>query len=973
MVSKGLYRGFSRSGAAAGVLMILLAVVVILCSALMQYSCSPARSSRVDVSKGAPERPPAGSDIVSDPDLVTGMLPNGFRYTMMKNREPKDRVSMHLLVQVGSFHETVDQRGVAHFLEHMMFNGSKNYPPGELIKYFQLIGMQFGPDANAHTGFQETVYDILLPGGDTESIEEGLLVLKDYAQGALLLQEEIDRERGVILSEKRSRDSADYRTYVEELKFEFPDARFTHRLPIGEETVIRTVDHESMRQFYDTWYRPERMVLIIVGEFDVPGAERLVRAEFGDMTARGAVMSGIDFGEVHHEGLKTFYHHEAELGATSVAIEVARKTETRTDSAQLRREDLVIDMAGWMLQNRLEEMVSAPDAPFTSAVIYMGRFMQQVEYGEISADCRPENWKKALSRIEQTLRQALAFGFTGNELERVKKEMVSYLENAVVQAATRESGDLASEIIWHINNNRTFLSPGQENSLLKPIISEVTLDDVHAALQKAWPPDHRLVLVTGNASLESSDGRNPEKEIQSVYELSATAQVEAREDSAPSAFPYLLKPQSPGEIRRMEMVEDLDLVQVDFENGVRLNLKKTDFEAGKIRSSIVFGDGKSAEPLDCPGLAILSEAVVNESGLGRLDKNELAYALAGSQVKTAFEIEEDRFVYRGTCASQELELLVQALYAHVMDPGFRQDAFGLVMERVEQTCEALVRDIDGAMTLEGRRFLAGGDSRFGIPPLDSLKSLTLEDVRTWIGASRKNCVLEVNLVGDMDVEGAIDLVCEYFGAIPGGVAPSGEIQRRPVAFPAGKTLDVQVDTQIPKGLVVVAYPTDDYWDISRTRRISVLGDIFSEKLRERIREELGASYSPFAYNAPSRAHGGYGVLQAYVYVAPEQADLVVKAVREISGSIVQKGVSAEDLERSLKPILTSIKDYRRTNTYWLDSVMSDCLRHPQQLDWSRTFEADYASITVEDIKKMAETYLVDERAACITIVPVGKK
>jgi zinc protease len=199
---------------------------------------------------------------------------------------------------------------------------------------------------------------------------------------------------------------------------------------------------------------------------------------------------------------------------------------------------------------------------------------------------------------------------------------------------------------------------------------------------------------------------------------------------------------------------------------------------------------------------------------------------------------------------------------------------------------------------------------------------------------------------------------------------SSEKERRgAVAFPVGKALDISVDTQIEKGLVVVAYPTDDYWDISQTRRISVLGDIFSERLRKKIREELGASYSPYAYHAPSRAYDGYGLLQANVYVAPEHVDLVAKTVREISGNIAQQGVTEEELQRSLKPILTSIKDYRRTNSYWLDRVMADSLRHPQQLDWSRTFEADYAAITVEDILRMAETYLLDEKAACITIIP----
>jgi zinc protease len=912
---------------------------------------------------------PAESDLSPDPSVVAKILQNGFRYVMMENREPKDRVSMHLLVQAGSLHESESESGIAHYLEHMMFNGSENFPPGELVKYFQLIGMQFGPDANAHTSFRQTVYDVLLPAGNRESVEDGLVVLKDYAQGALLLQEEIDRERGIILAEKRSRDSASYRTYVAALKFEFPDARFSHRLPIGEESVIRSADTQLMKQFYDRWYRPDNMVLVMVGQFDVPGAEKLVQKMFGDMSARAPGAAAPEFGEISHEGLKTFYHHEPEIGATSVSIEAVRKVEKPADSKKLRKEDVLRSMAQRMLQNRLEEMVSKPDAPFTSASTYIGRSMQQIGYAEISANCPPENWKLALAQTEQTLRQALDFGFNENELVRVKREFVSYLETAVAQAVTRESGDLANEIIWHINNERVFLSPAQEASLLVPYINGVTLEVIHEALKKAWAPDHRLVLVTGNASLEDGSEMSPEKQIRAVYEASARQAVKAMEESRHASFPYLPKPASPGKITSRRNVEDLGITQVDFENGVRLNLKQTEFEADKVRVSIAFGDGKCSEPADQAGLAMLTEEVLNESGLGRLDKNELAYALAGTQVNSSFEISEDRFSMRGACASQETELLMQLLYARFMDPGFRPDALHLAMARFEQAYQSLSSDIDGAMNLKGRKFLAGGDSRFGMPSLDQLKGLNLGDIRAWALPLLEGSRLEVNVVGEMDPDAVIELVSLYFGSLPEKAPPLEQIPSTSIGFPMGESLDIRVDTKIEKGMVVVAYPTDDYWDISRTRRTSVLADIFSEKLRKKIREQLGASYSPFAYNQPSRAYAGYGVLQAYVHVAPEQASVVADAVKEISRDILENGVSAEDLERSLKPILTSIKDYRRTNTYWLDRVMTDSLRHPQQLDWSRSFEADYAAITVEDIRKVAAAYLVNKKAACITIVP----
>ncbi len=220
------------------------------------------------------------SDLQPDPKLIFGRLANGFRYVLMPNSEPRDRVSLHLNVQVGSLSESDGQRGLAHFLEHLMFNGSTNFPPGELVKYFQRIGMQFGPDANAHTGFEETVYDVLLPDGKPESLANGLLVLSDYAQGALLLPSEVARESKVILSEMRARDSTSYRILDARFQFEFEGTRVAQRLPIGLKEVIQGATSEDLKHFYDTWYRPETMILVMVGDITEATVEPLIKKHF---------------------------------------------------------------------------------------------------------------------------------------------------------------------------------------------------------------------------------------------------------------------------------------------------------------------------------------------------------------------------------------------------------------------------------------------------------------------------------------------------------------------------------------------------------------------------------------------------------------------------------------------------------------------------------------------------------------------
>ncbi|MDY6789774.1 MAG: insulinase family protein [Thermodesulfobacteriota bacterium] len=911
------------------------------------------------------------SDLDPDPEIVFGKLPNGLRYVLMENHEPKARVSMHLNVQAGSMNESDSEQGLAHFLEHMLFNGSTHFKPGELVKYFQSIGMQFGADANAHTGFYETVYDVLLPHGDREDLEKGLVVLKDYAQGALLLPSEIDRERKVVLAEKRTRDSASYRTFISTLKFELPDTRITERLPIGKESIIKNADQSLFKKFYDTWYRPEKMVIVMAGDFDTEVAAKLIQDNFSSISPRASPKPDSDIGKINHKGIKSFYHFEKETGNTTVSIEVIAKTDKTPDSFALQKKWLLRDIASRMVQDRLDAMVGKPGTPFTSAAISSGIYLRQIEYAAITADCSPENWKETLSVVEQTLRQAIEHGFTKSELNRVKKDFISGLDNAVKKAPTRNSRTLARDIISHVNNDRVLQSPGQGKTLFTPVIRSAALKNVHESFRKTWAPEHRLVLVTGNAKI-SSGKIDPKDIILSSFNQSRKVKVSPPVDKKSVTFPYLAEPEHRGRIVAKTVIDDLKIVQVDFENGVRLNLKKTDFKADEVKVLLAFGSGRSEEPADKAGLAQLSEAVINESGLGSLEKDDIERALAGKNTSVFFEIDEDKFSLNGTSVTKEIELLFQLIYAHLVDPGYRENAYQLSIKRFEQEYKALSSSIDGAMMLSGRRFLAGGDSRFGLPGFDELKKLTLKDIRSWIDKPLKHGRLEVSVVGDFDIDLMIDTVSRYLGSLP--VRKESEHDKRSdlPEFPAAQILKTEVPTKINKGIVIVAYPSEDLWDINRSRRLSVLAEIFSDRLRENIREKLGAVYSTFAFNSPKRAYPGYGVFYSMAYIDPAQAGLIQSQIKKIASDISQNGVTQEELKRALKPTLTGIKEMLEKNSYWLGTVLCQSVTYPQQLKWSRTILRDYASIRADEVSALAEKYLDNSKAATIIIKPVDK-
>jgi len=907
------------------------------------------------------------SDLPLDAELVYGEFDNGFRYVLMQNQNPKDRVSMHLNIQAGSANETDNQQGLAHFLEHMLFNGSEHFKPGELVKYFQSIGMQFGADANAHTGFYETVYDIFLPDGHEDSFRKGLLVMQDYAKGALLLESEIERERKVILAEKRQRDSASYRTFVSGLMFELPDARITQRLPIGKEEIIQQASQADLKAYYDTWYRPETMILVAVGAFDKDMAPALISEYFASFSPRTGDMPEIEFGDVQHKGVQGFYHHEAEAGNTTVTIEVLTKVPLRQDNLAFRRERIKKRIADQIVQNRIDADIGTPKAPGTSAGIGSGLFVKQIAYAMISADGAPKEWKSLLGYLEQTLRQALAYGFTASELERVKKDIVSNLEQADNQKETRDSKALARRIMRALNSDRVLLSPRDEKDLMVPFVTSLTVDDVNRTFKNTWAQDHRLIQVTGNVDL-SQEGLEPAAVILQSYQESIQKSISPWTAKQDIQFPYLPEPVGTGRIVKKTIHDDLDIIQIDYENGFRLNLKKTDYKADEILASLSFGKGRFSEPPELAGLAELSMSVVNESGLGSLDRSALESALAGKQSQVVFGVDEAMFAFNGETIPEELPLLFQLLYAHIKDPGFREEAFDLVMSQFENQYEEISHTLDGVVSLHGKRFLAGGDSRFGLPPYDDFKKLHLKDVRNWIGKALSGSDFELSLVGDFDVDLVIKLASRYFGTLPPAINNLPDRTGGPV-FPSGKYLRVSVDTKIPNGLVYVSYATDDIWDIHRTRRLNVLADVFSERMRIQIREKLGEAYSPFAYNMASRIHDGYGVFNAIVEVVPARAQLVVDEIQKIARDLSQGSISSDEVERSLGPTLNSIKDMRQRNGYWLKTVLVGSKRNPEKIEWSRSIVSDYTAISSGDLKTLSKRYLINEKAAFIEALP----
>ena len=910
----------------------------------------------------SPVWPHERSDLQPDPSLIFGRLDNGMRYLLKKNEEPKNRVAIFLDIQAGSLNERDGERGYAHFLEHMLFNGSVHFPPGKLVDYFQSIGMSFGGDINAHTGFAETVYDVILPSGSKEDIEQGLLVLSDYARGALLLDEEIKRELGVILAEKRSRDSAGYRSHVKEMEFSMQGTLLPERMPIGIIETLKKADHATLKRFYDAWYRPENMVLVMVGDFEPAVVRPLLEKQFAPLVGTGPIPKCPDLGLLAHDDVAFYYHHEPEMGATETAIETLWNQEPENDSLALQVQNLQEYVGAKIVQYRLDELAQKSDTPFTSARIYSGVFLDRIGYGEVSAKGDSEKWQESLSLLENTLRQALQFGFTEEELQRVKKELLATLDSDVLTASSRDSKKLAREFIRTVNSNRVIRSPEQEMELLTPLIGRMRLTEVEEAFRRVWNHPARLVKVNGNAPVSATD---PLATVQTVFERAGEREVLPYQAKRLLDFPYLQLQGAAQAPEGQEQFADIDSKRLLFANGVVVNLKKTPFQENEVQLSADFGFGKATEPL--PGLSLLTESVVNNSGTATLGKKDLDRILAGSSVKMHFRVTPTAFSWQGKALNKDLELLFQVVQSLLLDPGVDEEAFKVGMDRFSQMYREVAVDVNGVMKLHGDSFLADGNRFFGLPPQSDFVELTLEQVRTWLFPAIRNDALEISLVGDFAEKEVQRLAEQYFSVLP--ARSRGQVQETMVGFPEGRSLSLTVPSSIDKGMLVLAWKTDDFWDIKRTRGLHLLAEIFSDKLRRVVRERLGAAYSPQVANRASRIYPGYGVLQTRLIVDPGQIETLKKEVLTIARELWRGEITSEELERAKGPMLTALKDMVRSNGYWLQSVLALSKRYPQQLEWPTTILTGFAGFTVEEIQALSRSYLDPKQAAIVTVVP----
>ncbi|HEX8045789.1 M16 family metallopeptidase [Rhizobium sp.] len=907
--------------------------------------------------------PHAASDLPAESGVRFGTLPNGMRFAIMHNATPAGQVAIRFRIATGSLQENDDQQGLAHFLEHMAFKGSTHVPEGEMIRTLQRLGLAFGPDTNASTGYNETVYALDLPEAKADTVSTGLMLMRETVSELTLDAGAFDRERGVILSEEKLRDTPQYRGGIGFMNLLLPGQRVLLRPPIGKTDIIRNAPVDLVRDYYRANYRPDRATLIVVGDIDAAAIEADIRNRFGNWTAAMPAPAEPDLGVLEKQGERVGTV-VVPGGATRVQIAWTHPYDASPDSIAKRRADLVENIGLAVLNRRLSALAQQPNPPFVSAQAGSQDLYKSAHVAMIAADSDPDKWQAALVAIDQEQRRIAQFGAEQSEIDREITEYRSMLQAAAGGAATRASPDIATTLAWSAGENLVFTAPADDLSLFDAAMKGLTTDEVNRTIQRVFAGNGPLLVLQVP---QMPDGGIAT--VEKAYADSRTVPVAAPEQTASVVWPYS-DFGLPGAVVEQHAVDDLGITMVRFANGVRLTVKPTTFRINEVLVRANIGHGRLDLPHDRQ-LPIWAAPAMSLSGLKAINYDDMQKALAGNVIGNDFSIQDGAFRFEGATRPDDLAMQLQLLTAYASDPAYRPDVFKRVQQAYLNSLPQLQATPGGIVSRDLPGLLHSGDPRWAFPDRAQLLDAKPEDFEGLLRPLLSNGQIEIIVVGDIKVEDAIRMTAQTFGALPSRPDVQQQASGLDVRFPAPTPQPVErfQEGRSDNAAAVVAAPIGDFLsDLPRATAANVAGAIFQNRLVDQFRVAEGATYSPQGDVDLSRSIPGYGFTYVYVETTPAKVDHFFDLVDKIAADLRDSDVSADELTRAKAPMIEEIKRSQQTNGYWLEGLHG-AQTDPRRLERIRSSVNGYQSITAQDIRAIATTYLKPERFWRMKILP----
>lgn len=903
------------------------------------------------------------SDIPVDPAFRFGKLDNGLRYAIRRNATPKGTALVRMSIAAGSLDESDDERGFAHFVEHMAFNGSTNVPEGEMVKLLERNGLAFGADTNASTSFDRTTYMLDLPRNDPALLGTALMLMRETASELKFDPAAVERERGVVLAEMRDRNSPALRNFVDHAEFFFPGSRFARRLPIGTSETLNAATTQSLKAFWQREYVPAQTTLVVIGDLPEDEVETAIRKNFASWRAAPAEKQP-GAGPIV-PGLKDKADIYTEQGLSERVVASRQGPWSwEADTVAQRQENLLRQVGYGIVNRRLQRLTRDASPPFRAASLGTGDLYDAARITSLSVDTIDGKWKRGLTAAAIEYRRALEFGFTPAEVAEQVANVRTAARNAAASADTRSHGALVGAVLALISDDQVPDTPQRSLDRLEAFIPQITAEKVLAALKRDLIPlDNPLLRFQGRTAPAGTQAA-----LLAAWREAAGVRLKASDGRLTSAFGYT-DFGTPGIPIADTREPVLGIRTLRFANGVRLNLKRTEIEKDRLLLRLDIDGGNMLQTREAP-LASTMTSVLAAGGLGKHSADDLQSLLAGRTVSASFSSNDEVFSAVAATTPQDLTLQLQLLAAFITDPGFRPEGETQFRHAINNYFLALRATPGSVLGAEQGRILSDNDPRFSLQPVEAYRKLDFAQLKAQIGDRLAKGAVEIGLVGDIDEDKAITAVAATFGALAPREAefrPYAEQRQRP--FTGDRSVRV-LHHAGPKDQAVLklVWPTRDGEDPEQLLRLSLLERVVQIELTELLREKLGKAYSPDASSDPSRVWRGYGTFALTASAAPEELAVVRAALVETVKRMRDQPVSEDELLRARAPLMESFENLLKTNSGWL-AYVDRAQSEADRIERYAKARERLAKITAAELQELARRYLTAEGGVEIAVLP----
>ena len=899
--------------------------------------------------------------IKADPNVVIGKLDNGLTYYIRKNSYPKDRVEFRLAVNAGSNQENDDQQGLAHFTEHMAFNGIEGFPSNSVVDHLRSKGVVFGADLNAYTSFDETVYMIPMPLDDPNNIDLGLKILRGWAAGLLYDNKEIDEERGVIIEEYRLGLGADDRMRKEYWPILMAGSRYADRMPIGKLDILQTFDYQVIKDFYHDWYRPDLQAVIVVGDIDVKVVEEKIKTMFGNIPARQNPRKKETYGIAPNKEPLVAVCTDKE--ATGSQVELIRKHKhTAMKTIGDFREQLCIDLYNAMFDARLEEMTQDPKCPFIGAGAGYGDFIGNTDAYASMAMAKENRIPDALRVLIQEDYRVLKYGFLQTELDRAKEELLERYDKAAKEADKTESARFASQYINNFLRQDPIPGAKRENTYAKKLIEGITLDEVNA-LAKDWVTEDNMVAIITAPDKEGVSVPTKD-EILNILKDKSLSNVQPYVDTYKDQEILEKSTLKPGKITSVEKIDAVGAEKWTLSNGITVYLKKTDYKNDEILFSASSKGGKTLYPVKDLASADFAADIIDRGGIAGLDYNSLMKKMKGKNAGVSPEIGLLSESFSGSSSPKDLEFFFQYLNAFFTNPRIDPNAYELVMQETKEQLKMITAQ--PMYQFLGKLI----DAAYNYDPYMKQMFSYDEEYLNQVNFDRAVQIYKERFanpadfnfffVGNYDEKEMKELVEQYLGSMKTDPAKK-ESRNLSVLKPRpdkATTQTVYAGTEEQGWMgMFITNPID--WSYRNSIIADMIGEALDIQFVRIVREKMGDVYSPMVNMSASKLPYPEMTLMILLGCDPVKTDKLADASLKILNDFKAKGPDKKTMELVKKQMISTRAKNIQTNRFWL-SYISGKVNQDEPIIAPSEYDNIVNSITKKDMVEFMKKYFKPE-------------